>query len=223
MNPADLIPLVERLRETQILCVGDLMLDHYIYGRVERISPEAPVPVLHIEREERTLGGAGNVLRNLHSLGVSTCFVSVTGTDPAGREVARMVAGLGNAEAHVLAERGRTTTLKTRYIAGTQQLLRADQEHVASLPADLRVDLVKIVADALPHYKVAILSDYAKGVLSGGTAAEIVAAAKASGSIVVVDPKGHDYSIYRGADVLKPNAPNSRRRPSSRSGRTKRL
>jgi D-beta-D-heptose 7-phosphate kinase/D-beta-D-heptose 1-phosphate adenosyltransferase len=207
VNPADLIPLVERLKETQILCVGDLMLDHYIYGRVERISPEAPVPVLHIEREERTLGGAGNVLRNLHSLGVSTCFVSVTGTDPAGREVARMVAGLGNAEAHVLAERGRITTLKTRYVAGTQQLLRADQESVSPLPEDLRTDLVKIVADALPHYKVIVLSDYAKGVLSGGTAAEIVAVAKALGSIVVVDPKGHDYSIYRGADVLKPNRP----------------
>jgi D-beta-D-heptose 7-phosphate kinase / D-beta-D-heptose 1-phosphate adenosyltransferase len=207
VNTSDLIPLVEQLKQTQILCVGDLMLDHYIYGRVERISPEAPVPVIHIEREERTLGGAGNVLRNLHALGVSTCFVSVTGTDTAGREVARMVAGLGGAEAHVLAERGRTTTLKTRYVAGTQQLLRADQEHAAPLPAELRADLVKIVGDALPHYKVTILSDYAKGVLSGGTALEIVAAAKATGSIVVVDPKGHDYGIYRGADVLKPNRP----------------
>jgi len=199
-------PLASIAQQT-ILCVGDLMLDDFVYGEVERISPEAPVPVLHIEREERTLGGAGNVLRNLHSLGVATCFVSVTGTDPAGREVARMVAGLGNAEAHVLAERGRITTLKTRYVAGTQQLLRADQENVSPLPEELRTDLVKIVADALPHYKVTVLSDYAKGVLSGGTATEIVAVAKALGSIVVVDPKGHDYSIYRGADVLKPNRP----------------
>lgn len=207
MSTSDLIPLVEQLKQTQVLCVGDLMLDHYIYGRVERISPEAPVPVLHIEREERTLGGAGNVLRNLHALGVGTCFISVTGTDPAGREVARMVAGLGGAEAHVLAERGRTTTLKTRYVAGTQQLLRADHEYAASLPAELRVDLVKIATETLPHYKVVILSDYAKGVLSGGTAAEIVSAAKAAGSIVVVDPKGSDYGIYRGADLLKPNRP----------------
>ena len=207
MGPSDLIPLVEQLKQAQVLCVGDLMLDHYIYGRVERISPEAPVPVLHIEREERTLGGAGNVLRNLHALGAATCFVSVTGTDPAGREVARMVAGLGSAEAHVLAERGRTTTLKTRYVAGTQQLLRADHEHAAPLPSELRVDLVKIVASALPHYKVLILSDYAKGVLADGTARELVAAAKAAGCIVVVDPKGFDYSIYRGADVLKPNRP----------------
>jgi D-beta-D-heptose 7-phosphate kinase/D-beta-D-heptose 1-phosphate adenosyltransferase len=199
--------LVEQLKQAQVLCVGDVMLDHYIYGRVERISPEAPVPVLHIEREERTLGGAGNVLRNLHALGAGTCFVSVTGTDPAGREVARMVAGLGGAEAHVLAERGRTTTLKTRYVAGTQQLLRADQEHAAALPPELRLDLVKIVAGALPHFKVVILSDYAKGVLGGSAASEIVAAAKAAGSLVVVDPKGQDYGIYRGADVLKPNRP----------------
>jgi D-beta-D-heptose 7-phosphate kinase/D-beta-D-heptose 1-phosphate adenosyltransferase len=207
MAQADLIPLVEQLKSVRVLCVGDLMLDHYIYGRVERISPEAPVPVLHIEREERTLGGAGNVLRNLQALGVETCFVSVTGTDPGGREVARMVASLGGAEAHVLAERGRVTTLKTRYVAGTQQLLRADHERVGPLPAELRADLVKIVTDALDVHKVVILSDYAKGVLGDGVAADIVAAAKKAGSIVVADPKGNDYSIYRGADLLKPNRP----------------
>jgi D-beta-D-heptose 7-phosphate kinase/D-beta-D-heptose 1-phosphate adenosyltransferase len=207
VTQADLIPLVEALKKSRVICVGDLMLDHYIYGRVERISPEAPVPVLHLEREERTLGGAGNVLRNLHALGVETCFISVTGADLAGREVTSMVASLGGAEAHVLAERGRTTTLKTRYIAGTQQLLRADHESVAPLPVELRSDLVKVATDALPHHKVAILSDYAKGVLGGGVAAEIIAAAKAAGCIVVVDPKGSDYGVYRGADVLKPNRP----------------
>jgi D-beta-D-heptose 7-phosphate kinase/D-beta-D-heptose 1-phosphate adenosyltransferase len=205
VTQADLIPLVEKVRQSRVLCMGDVMLDHYIHGEVERISPEAPVPILHIEREERTLGGAGNVLRNLHALGVETCFVSVTGTDPAGREVARMVASLGGAEAHVLAERGRATTLKTRYIAGTQQLLRADRENVAPLQAELRDDLVKVATEALSHHKVAILSDYAKGVLSGGVAAEIIAAAKAAGCVVVVDPKGNDYSVYRGADILKPN------------------
>jgi D-beta-D-heptose 7-phosphate kinase/D-beta-D-heptose 1-phosphate adenosyltransferase len=207
VTQADLIPLVEKLKNSRVLCVGDLMLDHYIYGRVERISPEAPVPVLHLEREERTLGGAGNVLRNLHALGVETCFISVTGTDPAGRDVARMVAGLGGAEAHVLAERGRITTLKTRYVAGQQQLLRADHERVAPLPADLRADLAKLAKDAAGHHKVVILSDYAKGLLDDGLAAEIIADAKAAGCIVVVDPKGKDYSAYRGADVLKPNRP----------------
>ncbi len=207
MTQTDLISLVEKLKNSRVLCVGDLMLDHYIYGRVERISPEAPVPVLHLEREERTLGGAGNVLRNLHALGVETCFISVTGTDPAGREVAQMVAGLGGAEAHVLAQRGRITTLKTRYVAGTQQLLRADQEQVAPLPQELHADLVKLATDSLAHYKVAILSDYAKGVLGDGVAREVIAAAKAAGCLVVVDPNGNDYSAYRGADVLKPNRP----------------
>lgn len=207
MTQADLIPLVEKLKQSRVMCVGDLMLDHYVYGRVERISPEAPVPVLHIEREERTLGGAGNVLRNLHALGVETCFISITGTDNAGREVARMVAGLGSAEAHVLTERGRTTTLKTRYVAGTQQLLRADDERVAPVAAELRADIAQLAKNGMPHHRVVILSDYAKGVLGDGLAGEIIAAAKAAGSIVVVDPKGSNYDVYRGADVLKPNRP----------------
>ncbi len=205
MTQADLIPLVEKIKLSRVLCVGDLMLDHYVYGRVERISPEAPVPVLHIEREERTLGGAGNVLRNLHALGVETCFISVTGADSAGYEVAQMVAGLGGAEAHVLSERGRTTTLKTRYVSGTQQLLRADHEQATPLPAELRADLVELATDAMAHHKVAVLSDYAKGIFAGDSAAEIIAAAKAAQCTVVIDPKGGDYSVYRGADLLKPN------------------
>ena len=99
----------------------------------------------------------------------------------------------------MLAERGRTTTLKTRYVASTQQLLRADHEQIRPLPQELRADLLRIVIDVLPHYNVTILSDYAKGVLGDGAAAEIIAAAKAAGSIVVVDPKGSDYSIYLAA------------------------
>ena len=143
-----------------------------------------------------------------HALGVNTCFVSVTGTDPAGRDVARMVAGLGGAEAHVLAERSRTTTLKTRYIAGTQQLLRADHEtcRAASGRAASRPRQHGLPR-SLPHYKVIVLSDYAKGVLSDGAAAELDRGGESRGSTVVVDPKGHDYAIYRGADVLKPNRP----------------
>ncbi|MGA3306836.1 MAG: PfkB family carbohydrate kinase, partial [Stellaceae bacterium] len=117
MAQTDLVALVEALARTRVLCVGDVMLDHYIHGRVERISPEAPVPVLHVDGEESRLGGAGNVLRNLHALGCETCFISVTGNDPAGREISRMVAKLGNAEAHVLAARNRITPVKTRYIA----------------------------------------------------------------------------------------------------------
>ena len=205
VSETDLIPLVEALTRSRVLCVGDVMLDHYVYGRVERVSPEAPIPVLRVEREIRKLGGAGNVLSNLHALGAQGCFISVTGGDDAGREVSKLVAGLPGVEAHVLSERGRTTTIKTRYIAETQQMLRADREQSAPLKDSLREDFQRMVEEVLPHYQVTVLSDYAKGVLTEGIAAEIIAAAVQAGHRVVVDPKGRDYGIYRGASVLKPN------------------
>src|ERR1700733_5168155 len=116
MPHADLVSIVEGLSKARVLCVGDSMIDHYVRGQVDRISPEAPVPVLQIENEERLLGGAGNVLRNLNALGADCCFVSVVGSDSAGRDLARMVAELGISEAHVLAERSRVTTVKTRFV-----------------------------------------------------------------------------------------------------------
>jgi D-beta-D-heptose 7-phosphate kinase/D-beta-D-heptose 1-phosphate adenosyltransferase len=216
MPHADLVTLVESMSRARVMCVGDAMIDHYVQGRVERISPEAPVPVLHVESEERRLGGAGNVLRNLHALGVETCFISVSGSDTAGRDLSRMVAELGTAEAHVLTERGRTTTVKTRFIAETQQLLRADHERVKPLSASLREELMKMVRTSLGHYPLAIVSDYAKGVLAGGLAQEIIAASRAAGATVVVDPKCDDYSVYRGASLVKPN----RRELQAASGRS---
>ncbi len=204
MAHSDLVAFVEKFG-ARVLCVGDAMIDHYVRGRVERISPEAPVPVLHIESEESRLGGAGNVLRNLHALGVETCFISVTGSDAAGRDLSRLVAELGTSEAHVIAERGRTTTVKTRYIAETQQLLRSDREQVAPLKDELRGEFIKLVRQAVTDHRVVIVSDYAKGVLANGLAGEIVEAARAAGATAVVDPKGTDFGIYRGASVLKPN------------------
>ena len=215
MADADLVSLVETLAATRLLCVGDVMLDHYVYGAVERVSPEAPIPVLRVERETRTLGGAGNVLRNLQGLGLSPCFVSVVGNDPAGQEVSRLAAGTGQAhlpekpaaapEVHLLQERGRTTTIKTRYIAGTQQLLRADREKVAPIAASVRADLLRVIEQAAVGRGVTVLSDYAKGVLGDGVAAAAIAVARAAGHVVVVDPKGTDYASYRGASILKPN------------------
>src|SRR6185437_7678401 len=184
MSDADLIPLVQSLAGAHVLCVGDVMLDHFVYGRVERVSPEAPVPVLHVEREQRSLGGAGNVLRNLQTLGAQPCFVSVTGSDRAGRDVGRLVAELGGGESHVLTERGRVTTVKTRYVAGTQQMMRADRETVTPLTGSLREDFLRMVQQVLAHYQVTVLSDYAKGVLAGGAAAEIIASARAARHIV---------------------------------------
>ncbi len=205
MSETDLIPLVEALAGARVLCVGDVMLDHYVYGRVERVSPEAPIPVLRVEREVRKLGGAGNVLSNLHALGTQACFISVTGNDSAGREVGKLVAALAGIEAHVFGERGRTTTIKTRYIADTQQMLRADREQVAPLTDAQREDVRRMVEQVLPHYQVTVLSDYAKGVLAQGVAGDIIAAATRAGHPIVVDPKGMDYGAYRGASIIKPN------------------
>jgi D-beta-D-heptose 7-phosphate kinase / D-beta-D-heptose 1-phosphate adenosyltransferase len=216
MPHADLVKLVEAMGRARVLCVGDAMIDHYIRGKVERISPEAPVPVLQIDSEEKRLGGAGNVLRNLHALGVEACFISVTGSDAAGRDLTRMVAELGTAEAHVMTERGRVTTVKTRFIGDTQQLLRADRERIAPLSAELREELLKLVRAALAHYGLAIVSDYAKGVLADGLAGAIIEAARAAGATVIVDPKSSDYAVYRGASVVKPN----RRELAAAVGRT---
>jgi len=181
------------------------MLDHYVYGAVERVSPEAPIPVLRVERETRTLGGAGNVLRNLHALGARGSLVSVVGDDAPGHEVNRLVAELGDTESQLLVEKGRQTTLKTRYIAGNQQMLRADRESVAPVGRYVRADLLRVVEQALPDHAVLVLSDYAKGVLGDGVAGALIETARRVGRPVVVDPKGTDYAPYRGASLLKPN------------------
>src|SRR5919108_1145051 len=125
---ADLVELVPRLTGARVLCVGDVMLDRFVYGRVDRISPEAPIPVLRIDREAAMLGGAGNVVRNLVGLSAEAEFISVVGGDSAGHEVTQLVGQLENVEPHLLVESGRQTTIKTRYVAGAQQLLRADRE-----------------------------------------------------------------------------------------------
>ncbi|BBK39682.1 bifunctional protein HldE [Allostella sp. ATCC 35155] len=196
---------VEDIAKVRVLCVGDVMLDRYIYGSVERISPEAPIPVLRIQRESDMLGGAGNVLRNLLALGTEVCFLSVVGDDPAGREIQAIIAAEERVEPHVLTERARTTPIKTRYVAGQQQLLRADRETVAPISEALREDLIHLARSAAVEQSVVVLSDYDKGVLRQGVAGGVIAAARAAGRTVIVDPKGTDYSRYRGANVLTPN------------------
>ncbi|MBV9522265.1 MAG: D-glycero-beta-D-manno-heptose-7-phosphate kinase [Alphaproteobacteria bacterium] len=202
-SPANLD--IARLQGVRVLCVGDVMLDHYVYGQVDRVSPEAPIPVLRVERETRSLGGAGNVLRNLQALGARGCLLSVLGNDAAGGEVSRLVAELGETESHLLVETGRQTTVKTRYIGANQQMLRADRESAAPLGAHVRADLARLVEHALAEHAILVLSDYAKGVLGDGVAAALIAAARRAGKPVIVDPKGTLYAPYSGASLLKPN------------------
>jgi D-beta-D-heptose 7-phosphate kinase/D-beta-D-heptose 1-phosphate adenosyltransferase len=204
-NNSDLLPYIDRLKSARVLCVGDIMLDHYVYGQVERVSPEAPIPVLWIEREMKSLGGAGNVLRNLQALGAASSFISVVGNDDAGREIGRLVEAQDGAEAHVLVQPQRTTTVKTRYIAGNQQLLRADRESAIPLDPYIREDLLRLARELVADHPVVVISDYAKGVLTEGVALEIIRAARDTGARVIVDPKGGDHIRYRGADLVKPN------------------
>jgi D-beta-D-heptose 7-phosphate kinase/D-beta-D-heptose 1-phosphate adenosyltransferase len=180
----------------------------------DRLSPEAPVPVLAIDSETHNLGGAGNVLRNLSALGAGMSFVSVVGYDAAGREVQNLLAEVDGAEIHVLVQPQRVTTVKTRFIAVNQHLLRADRENAAPLGPYIRDDLLRLVRELVTNHTVVAISDYAKGVLTDGVALEIIKTAHEAGAKVVVEPKGGDHIRYRGADVLMP----SRRELSQATG-----
>ncbi|MGB1547639.1 MAG: D-glycero-beta-D-manno-heptose-7-phosphate kinase [Alphaproteobacteria bacterium] len=205
IDPSDFAARVEAFPGTEVLCVGDVMLDRFVYGEVERVSPEAPVPVLHIQREETVLGGAGNVLRNLLAYGAKARFFTLVGDDPAGNEIRDLIRKEGAGNDDVLVERGRQTTIKNRFIAGSQQLLRADQESPVMPSEAAREKLLSGIEEALPSASVLLLSDYGKGVLAGDTAERILALAKKAKVPALVDPKGFDYSRYRGATLLSPN------------------
>lgn len=200
-----LIPLVERLAGVRVACIGDLMLDRYVRGRVERISPEAPVPVLRVDDEIIMPGGAGNVARNLVALGAQPRLVALVGEDEAAAELRTLLAALPTVSPELVSEPGRPTAIKTRYLAGGQQILRTDRETVALPPESTRAALMLAAGRAIDGSGAAILSDYGKGVLSGDAVAEPIARAHAAGIPVVVDPKGRDYGRYQGADVIAPN------------------
>ena len=202
---ADLAAAVPLLAEARALCVGDVMLDRFVYGNVDRISPEAPIPVLRIEREQAMLGGAGNVVRNLVGLRAHVEFISVVGNDLAGREVTQLVGALDNVEPHLLVQAKRQTTIKSRFVAGSQQLLRADAETVAPVVETTEDDIIRLASAALADCKVVVISDYAKGVLSPRAVKAIIAAARVAGRPTVVDPKGADYQRYAGATIVTPN------------------
>jgi D-beta-D-heptose 7-phosphate kinase/D-beta-D-heptose 1-phosphate adenosyltransferase len=201
----DLVAVVAQLKQARVLCVGDVMLDRFVYGRVDRISPEAPIPVLRIDREAAMLGGAGNVVRNVVGLGAEAEFISVVGRDSAGHEVTQLVGLLENVEPHLLVEGRRQTTIKTRYVAGSQQLLRADRETTSAVEESTDDDIVHLATAAIADCAVMVLSDYAKGCLTPRGVQAMIRAARAAGKTVVVDPKGVDFARYTGATLLTPN------------------
>jgi len=189
--------LLERVRGVKAACVGDLMLDRYVYGEVGRISPEAPIPVLQRRRTTAMPGGAGNVARNVAALGGVARLGAVAGQDPAGDELAALIAAEPGIEDVVERRPGVSTIVKTRFVAAGQQLLRLDEEAEALLADDTA---------AFSGASVYLLSDYAKGVISDLVIAQALSAAEARGAPVVVDPKGRDFARYGAVDLIKPNA-----------------
>ncbi len=200
-----LVSLVEALGGARVLCVGDIMLDRFVHGRVERISPEAPIPVLRVEGEHAMLGGAGNVVRNLVALGAQVRFVSIVGDDAPGREVMALLESDASVRSNLVIETGRQTSIKTRFVAGTQQMMRADRETTTAPKVENAEALRTAALAALDACAIVVLSDYGKGLLTSSLIADLVGAARASGKSVIVDPKGCDYTRYRGAGVLTPN------------------
>ncbi|MDD3769127.1 MAG: D-glycero-beta-D-manno-heptose-7-phosphate kinase [Sulfuricurvum sp.] len=189
----------------RILAIGDLMIDHYLWGGCERISPEAPVQVVDIARETTVLGGAGNVINNLVALGAQVRVGGVIGDDENGEELRSMLRAINVDGEGLSLQAGRKTSKKSRIIASNQQILRYDRESKDPIASQSEEALLSYVARVIGECDIVILSDYGKGVITERVAQGVIASAKASGKKVLVDPKGKDYSKYRGAYLLTPN------------------
>jgi D-beta-D-heptose 7-phosphate kinase/D-beta-D-heptose 1-phosphate adenosyltransferase len=200
-----LVPLVEKISGTRVLVVGDVMLDRFIGGEVARISPEAPIPVLRVTEETHMPGGAGNVVRNLAALGAHVDFIAVIGDDDAGEKVEASLNDLTDVTPQLIRDPDRRTTVKTRYVAGNQQMLRADREATTEVSDSIGAQISDAFQKMISSCDVVVLSDYGKGALANGRAAEFIQVARDNSVDAIVDPKGNDYNAYRGASLVTPN------------------
>jgi D-beta-D-heptose 7-phosphate kinase/D-beta-D-heptose 1-phosphate adenosyltransferase len=203
----DFDALAHAMTRQTVLCVGDLMLDEFVYGEVSRISPEAPAPVITVQRSETDVGGAGNVARNIASLGARCLFVGLTGDDDAGKTLRAELAGESLIESVLVCDPTRPTTRKVRFVAehSSTHMLRADWELARPAATEVEQKLIDAVLPLLPCADIVLLSDYAKGVLTTRVIRNVIDAARKLGKRVIVDPKSANLAIYRGATLLKPN------------------
>lgn len=197
--------IFDAMRSRRIMVIGDLMLDEYIWGNVERISPEAPVPVVEIKSERFKLGGAGNVANNLLSLGTGVSVAAVRGNDRHGAILQDILRELKIPTESVLVDSRRVTTVKTRVIAHTQQVARIDREDTSLITDSLRKKIIQSFQGAIQDIDALIISDYGKGVISRNLLSHVVPMARAKGIPVCVDPKERNFPHYRNVSAITPN------------------
>ena len=202
---SDLKSLIKNYHNQDILLIGDVMLDRFVYGGVSRISPEGPIPVLSVAREDKMLGGAGNVFANLQGLGCSVQMIAVVGKDDAAQEIKNLIEVLGGSSDGLVHDEGRPTILKTRFLSQNQQLLRVDYEDSLEVSDALQRQILEKAETIISGKKVLILSDYGKGMLTPWLIQKLIKLAKKNKVPVIVDPKGNDFSIYKGANIVTPN------------------
>lgn len=205
LSLAALTDVAERFAGRRLLVLGDVMLDHYLWGRCERISPEAPVPVVDIHRESSSLGGAGNVAANLAALGAEPVLVAVMGDDDHGRKMLAAFAERGVDTRSLVKDAARPTTFKTRILAQNQQVVRADWESRAELEGPALAALLDVLARELPRCQGMIVSDYGKGVITRVVLERAIGLARAQGIPIAVDPKESHIDSYLGVSILTPN------------------
>jgi D-beta-D-heptose 7-phosphate kinase/D-beta-D-heptose 1-phosphate adenosyltransferase len=204
IGDTELAQLVRRFAQAHVLILGDVMLDRYVSGTASRLSPEAPIPVLRPTTRRATLGGAANVALNIATLGGQASLVGVIGDDPEGSELTNLLGSSGIVP-HLIVAPGRPTTAKTRFMAGTHQLLRLDEESTAEVDAVTADNVLSAFTEAIDAADIVVLSDYAKGVLSDAVLSGALERARAYGRVLIADPKRIDFAAYRGATVLTPN------------------
>lgn len=205
MRYHSLVGLLNGFHAAKVLVLGDVMLDRFVYGTVERISPEAPIPVVNVDRFADMPGGAANVARNIADLGSKAILLGVVGADTMADDLRAQLAASPTISARLITDASRPTTVKTRYVADGQQVMRADREVRDPLSPEVAEQLLDTLAIALAEVDLIVLSDYAKGVLSEGVTRAAIDAARRLGKRIIVDPKCKDFTKYRGATIITPN------------------
>ena len=207
INQSTLKNIITSIQSKKVLVVGDIMLDKYVFGCVDRISPEAPIPIVSIENTKLLEGGAGNVIKNLNSLNIKTAFISLIGNDASGKILKARLKKLKNIEYALLQDNNRKTTLKTRYIANGQQLFRTDEETVSSLDSALKKKVLQYFKLFIKQSDIVIFSDYGKALfIEDSFCQKLIKLATKQKKKVIVDPKGDNFAKYKGSFFITPNA-----------------